>query len=151
MAFVDSNTKVRQLLNRLDDSASSERLNALSELNALARSDSNIVGNLSIRRIFVFLYEQGTIEEFQECLDLLHRLVKNDFNDASNSNSNVDLILAETSHVELLLDLLEHEDLTVAVMANEILTDLHNARGAVLENHIQNCPAGKHVYHDICD
>lgn len=133
-------TTIKQLLNRLEDSSSSERLNAIQELQALARTSPDYVGDLSLQRIFKFLYEQASPEEYQETLDLVIRLVK--CREINVASANVNKILSESANIELLLDLLEHQDLTVAVMANQVLTEIHNNNGTELEKQIQECPAG---------
>ena len=131
---------IRQLVNRLEDAASSERMDALQELLSLAKSDPKVVGVLCLQRVLDLLREQGSPEEYEESLDLIYRLVK--CRDKTISNSNTKLILVDQKNVELLLDLLEHESMTVGVMASQILTEIHCNDGSLLEKQIQDCPAG---------
>lgn len=140
MSEVETVASIRQYINRLDDSVSSERLKSLLELQTLSKTFPKLVGENCIQRLFVFLYEQGSTEEYQETLDLIIRLVK--CKDTSISTNNVALVLQETRNVELLLDMLEHEDLAVAVMVNQVLTEIHSRDNASLERLIQDCPAG---------
>ena len=150
MSEIETIAAVRQYINRLDDSASSERLNSLLELQTLSKTFPKIVGEISIQRLFAFLYEQGSTEEYQETLDLIIRLVK--CKDVNVSTSNVALVLQVTRNVELLLDMLEHEDLAVAVMVNQVLTEIHSRDDATLEKLIQDCPAGMNkLLHRLSD
>ena len=137
---------INQLASRLENATSSERIDALQELQSLARSTPDVVGAFSLKRVLDFLQEQGSAEEYQEALDLIYRLVK--CRDKVAAKANTDIILAETSAVELLLDLLEHEDLTVGVMASQILTEIHSNNGPTLEEQIQQCPDGTKI--DFC-
>ena len=123
-----------------------ERIDALQELQVLARSAPGIVGSLSLKKVLEFLLEQGSAEEYQEALDLIYRLVK--CKDQQAAKANADILLSHMSTVELLLDLLNHEDLTVGVMTSQILTELHACNGALLEEQIQQCPDGNpHICH----
>lgn len=135
------NTAIRQLVSRLEDARSDEKLDTLQELQKLARTEAKLIGELCIQRIFEFLRESGSAEEYQESLDLILRLLKT--KDSSTSTANTAIVLADVKNVELLLDLLEHEDLTVGVMSSQILTELHTKDGATLETQIHDCPAGQ--------
>jgi hypothetical protein len=86
------------------------------------------------------LREQGTTEEHQEALDLVHRLVST--KDVTAALDNTSIILSNTGNVELLLDLLEHEDRIIGVMTSQILTEIHTRSGTTLEKQIHDCPNG---------
>lgn len=131
---------VKQLANRLESASSGERIDALQELQSLARSHPDIVGEHSLQRVLNFLKEQGSAEEYQESLDVLYRLVKS--KDKIAAKANTTIVLSDLSNTELLLDLLEHEDLTVGVMTSQILTEIHANDGPDLEAAIQQCPDG---------
>jgi hypothetical protein len=131
---------IRQLIGRLENATSNERLDALQELQVLARSETKLTGELALQRVLDFLKEQGSSEEYQEALDLIDRLIKN--RDRTAALANTAIILSVTSNVELLLDLLEHKDPTVGVMTSQILTELHANDPRQLEACIQDCPAG---------
>jgi hypothetical protein len=131
---------VKQLAHRLESSSSSERIDALSELQSLARTSPDIVGEIALRKTFELLKEQSSPEEYCEALDLTLRLIKCRNKDAATANAGQ--ILSEIANVELLLDLLEHSDLTVGVMTSQILTELHSIDGHTLEQQIQHCPDG---------
>lgn len=131
---------VRQLVNRLENATSSERLDALQELQTLTRTEAPLVGECALQKVLDFLKEQGSTEEYQECLDLIDRLIKSKDKGAAITNTNI--ILSSTGNIELLLDLLEHEDLTVGVMTSQILTELHTTEPFRLEACIQECPDG---------
>jgi hypothetical protein len=133
-------TTVKQLTNRLEDASSTEKLDALSELQTLARSDAYTVGQISLQRVLDFLREQVSAEEYEETLDLIYRLLHS--KDTNAANSNTSILLADANNIDLLLDLLEHEDLTVGVMSSQILTEVHAKNGKLLEAQIQECPAG---------
>lgn len=141
-------TTAKQLVGRLEDATSSERIDALLELQTLAKTDGRVVGELTLQRVLDFLREQGSTEEYQESLDLIYKLVKN-VRDPTTSKKNSSIILANISNVELLLDLLEHEDLTVGVMTSQILTEVHTNEGRDLEKQIQDCPAGMFAALDV--
>jgi aminopeptidase N len=136
---------VRQLLNRLDDATSSERIDALQELQSVARTEPSIVGRYCLQKVLEFLREQGSQEEYEESLDLIFRLVKCRSREVAAANSAI--ILADKKNVELLLDLLEHETMTVGVMASQILTEIHSNDSGKLENQIQDCPAGTKYFY----
>jgi hypothetical protein len=141
MSEVDiASINIKQYLNRLDDSSSGERIQALEELQNFTRTSPILVGELSIQRVFEFLYDRGSSEEYLESLDLLHRLISS--RDTAAAIYNVDLILSNKTNVELLLDLLEHHDITVAVMVSQVLTQLHHHRSIRLESLIQDYPDG---------
>jgi aminopeptidase N len=137
---MSTDSRVRQLLNRLEDATSVERLDALQELQTEAKSEPEIVGRLCLQRVLESLREQGSHEEYEESLDLISRLVKCRNRDVARANTAI--ILNDKKNVELLLDLLEHETMTVGVMASQILTEVHSNDGERLENQIQDCPAG---------
>jgi hypothetical protein len=132
--------EVEQYLHRLDDINLCERLNALQELRFFSRNDSKLVGEQAIGAIFNFLSEHETSEEYQECLDLLTRLISD--RDKSISEKNAKLILSSGRNIELLLDLLEHKDSSVAIMSNQLLTELHVVDRVELETLIQSYPSG---------
>lgn len=134
-------TTIKQFVHRLDSATSAERIDALQELQTLARSEPGVVGEQVLRKVFRILREQSTPEEYAEALDLTSRLLTN--RDRSAASNNVNIILQDVENVELLLDLLEHEDLTVGIMTSQILTEIHNGNGEVLEKQIQQCPDGK--------
>jgi len=131
---------VQQLVGRLENATSSERLDALQELQMLARAEARLVGEYALQKVLDFLKDQGSSEEYQEALDLIDRLIKNRDKDAALANT--DIVLASSSNVELLLDLLEHRDATVGVMTSQILTEVHARAPKKLEATIQECPAG---------
>ena len=131
---------VQQLVSRLENATTSERLDALQELQSLARAEAKLVGEYALQKVMDFLKDQGSSEEYQEALDLIDRLIKNRDKDAAMVNT--DIILSVTSNVELLLDLLEHKDPTVGVMTSQILTEVHANAPSKLEMRIQDCPAG---------
>lgn len=134
---------VRQLLNRLEDATSSERLDALQELQTFAKTEPSIVGKHCLQKVFEHLRERGSPEEYEESLDLIYRLVKCKNREVATQNSTI--IVADKKNVELLLDLLEHETMTVGVTASQILTEIHSSTPAQLESQIQDCPAGKNI------
>lgn len=133
--------QIKQLAHRLESTASAERIEALGELQSLARSDPGTVGEIALLKGFKILREQSNPEEFAEVLDLTARLIS--CNDKSVARANSTIILSDAGTMELLLELLEHADLTVAVMTSQILTELHEADGALLEARIQECPDGE--------
>ena len=132
---------IKQLAYRLESSSSNERIDALQELQSLARSAPDLVGDIALRKTFDLLREQSSAEEYSEALDLTSRLVK--CRDKNIALANTRTLLSDTNNVELLLDLLEHSDLTVGVMTSQILTELHANDGPALEAQIQQCPDGK--------
>ncbi len=133
---------VKQLAHRLENATTAERFDALCELNGIARTEPAVVGEIALNRILNFLREQGTSDEFQEALDLIFRLVKNN-RDKGACSSNASIILSDQHNLILFLDLLEHEDSTVGIMASQILTEIHIINGPLLETQIQMCPDGK--------
>lgn len=66
---------IRQLANRLENTTSGERVSALEELQVLSRTEPLLVGENSLDHVLAFLKESGSAEEYQEALDLIHRLV----------------------------------------------------------------------------
>jgi hypothetical protein len=135
---------IKQFANRLQNATSVERMEALNELQTIAKSLPELVGDNALQKIFDFLKEQGSSEEYQEALDLIYRLIKSRNKNAAEYNSS--LVLRELTNIELLLDLLEHEDLKVGVMASQILTELHATDRFSLESQIQKCPDGFFKY-----
>lgn len=129
---------VKQLAHRLESASSSERIDALSELQVLARSSPDLVGEIALLKTFNLLKEQSSSEEYCEALDLTYKLVK--CRNKEIGLANTKLLLSDVTNVELLLDLLEHADLTVGVMSSQILTELHNNDSKTLEELIQQCP-----------
>ena len=123
---------ITQLSNRLSSASySNERVDALQELHPDA------VGELTLKKVLDFLRDQDDIEECQEALDLISRLIK--CRDKLISKLNTDIVLDDHKNVELLLDLLNHEDLTIGVMTSQILTEVHTCNGTRLEEQIQLC------------
>eukprot|EP01035_Chromulina_nebulosa_P029590 gene29590-39239_t len=137
-------TQIKQLTLSLEsNSTSGERLAALEDLQHIVKKQNMamIVGQYALEAILQFLrQQQATVEEHQEALDLIYRLLKNREADAAAANASI--ILSDPSYIELLLDLLEHEDLSVGVMASQIMTEIHSQDGAALESQIQQCPDG---------
>jgi hypothetical protein len=144
MAQAAGIVRVKQLTSRLENATSSERLDALQELQTLARTEAKLIGEYSLQKVIDFLKEQGSAEEYQESLDLIDRLLKT--RDKIVAAANAGKILSSIGNVEILLDLLEHEDLTVCVMASQILTEVHSNEPLKLEACIQDCPAGDTNY-----
>lgn len=136
-----NNIIVKQLAHRLESASSNDRIDALQELQSLARSSPDLVGEIALKKTFELLREQSSAEECCEALDLTYRLVK--CRDKEIAKKNTSIILSDIANVELLLDLLEHVDLTVGVMTSQILTELHLSDGSTLEEQIHNCPDGK--------
>lgn len=131
---------VKQIASRLENATSLERIDALQELQSIAKQSPEIVGEHSLNKVLDFLKEQGSSEEYQEALDLIYRLVK--CRDKVAAQKNTAIVLGDARSVELLLELLEHEDLMVGVMTSQILTEIHANDGATLESQIQMCPDG---------
>jgi hypothetical protein len=94
---------IRQLTSRLENATSSERLDALQELQTLARSEAKLVGDHALQNVLDFLKEQGSAEEYQESLDLIDRLIKT--RDKNAAATNTSIILSNVGNVELLLGL----------------------------------------------
>lgn len=92
---------IRQLTSRLENATSSERLDALQELQTLARSEAKLVGDHALQNVLDFLKEQGSAEEYQESLDLIDRLIKT--RDKNAAAANTSIILSNVGNVELLL------------------------------------------------
>jgi hypothetical protein len=132
---------IRQLTHRLESASSSDRIDALEELQTLAKTAPDLVGEIALLKTFHLLREQSSAEEYIEALHLASRLIQ--CRDKSIAANNTKRILSDISNVELLLDLLEHSELTVGVMTSQILTELHGNDGATLEAQIQQCPDGK--------
>ncbi len=133
--------QIKQLAHRLESTSSPERIEALQELQSLARSEPASVGEHALSKCFKILREQSNPEEYAEALDLASRLIN--CRDRNAARNNTSIILSDSGNVELLLELLEHEDLTVSVMTSQILTELHTADSVSLEARIQECPDGK--------
>ena len=132
---------IRQMTIRLEsDATTAERLEALEQLQGMARTQSAAVGEVALGKAFEILQDGRSAEESQEALELINKLVTS--RDRTAALSNTSLLLSQRDHVELLLYLLEHEDLTVGVQTSQILTELHANDGARLEALIQNCPEG---------
>ena len=66
----------KQLTSRLENSTASERLDTLQELQTLARTEAKLIGQYALQRVLDFLREQGSVDEYQEILDLIDRLSK---------------------------------------------------------------------------
>lgn len=134
--------QIGKLVGRLDGGSSrNERLQTLKELRILAKKNSEDVGLFALQKTMDMLRRDGgNVEECQDILELVHRLVENRDNAAATENTI--LLLSDTSNVELLLDLLEHEDILIGVTASQILTELHSNNGVYLEKSIQQCPDG---------
>ncbi len=142
--MASSSLQVKQLAHRLESASSTDRIEALQELQTLSRTSPDVVGEYALRKTFDLLREQSSAEEYAEALDLTSKLIK--CRDKKIALANTKIILEDTSNVELLLDLLEHSDLTVGVMTSQILTELHGNDGSTLESQIQQCPDGKNKY-----
>lgn len=143
--MTSSLVQIKQLAHRLESTSSAERIEALGELQSLARSDPATVGEAALLKAFKILREHSNPEEYAEALDLTSRLISCSDKAAARGNSSI--ILSDARNVELLLELLEHEDMTVGVMTSQILTELHVADGNLLEVRIQDCPDGKELHH----
>lgn len=133
--------QIKQLAHRLESTVSSERVEALQELQTLGRSDPASVGDIALASGFKILREHGNPEEYTEALDLTSRLIS--CSDKTVARKNSSIILADARNIELLLELLEHEDLTVGVMTSQVLTEIYAANRESLEAAIQQCPDGK--------
>jgi hypothetical protein len=108
------------------------------------------VGQYALQITLDLLKDQGTAEEYQECLELVSRLVKN--SDPKASEGNAILLVSDRTNVELLLDLLEHDDGLIGIMSSEILRDVHSVAPQSLEQAIQDCPAGMNkLLHRVSD
>jgi len=132
--------RVRQVSIRLEDSTSSERLEALEELQTLARQHPALVCDVSLPRLLQVLQERGSSEEYTETLYVIDSLVK--CKDNLVAIKNTQALLADRDNVELLLDMLDHSDPTVGVMTSQILTEIHSHDAEKLEAMIQECPDG---------
>lgn len=120
-----------------------ERLSAINELQNIARVEPEEVGLFALQKIMDILRrDDSSIEELQEALDLVEKLVARRSNSGAGK-SNSELLLSDTSNIELLLDLLEHDDVITGVTAIKILTDLHLNDSVYLEKSIQQCPNGR--------
>jgi len=106
----------------------------------LARLHPRLVCQEALPRILQVLQDRASSEEYTECLYVLDSLVK--CKDPAATAANAEQILEDSSNAELLLDLLEHADPTIGVMASQVLTELHAADAARLEDLIQLCPDG---------
>lgn len=97
------------------------------------------------------LKDQGSVEEYQECLELISRLLKTNI-DGEAAVSNASAIVAETGNVEIFLDLLDHEDGLIGIMASDLLRDIHSLVPEQLETAIHECPAGMNkLLHRVAD
>lgn len=96
---------IKQLTSRLENATSMERLDALQELQVLARSEAELVGECALQKVLDFLKEQGSSEEYQESLDLIDRLIKTKDRNAATLNTRI--IFSVVGNVELLLGLLQ--------------------------------------------
>lgn len=96
---------IRQLTSRLENATSIERLDALQELQTIARSEPKLVGDHALQGVLDFLKEQSSSEECEESLDLIDRLIKT--RDKIAASSNAEIILSVTGNVELLLGKIE--------------------------------------------
>lgn len=135
-------SSVRNIANRLENATTVERIDALTELQSLARSESSLVGIHALQKVLYMLREQGSTEEYQEALDLINRLVTT--RDHTASMENIAIIMKDTSNIELFIDLLEHEDITVGLFTSQILSEIHARDGLALEKCIHDCKAGMH-------
>ncbi len=135
-------SSVRNLANRLENATAVERIDALTELQSLARTESSLVGVHALQKVLYMLREQGSTEEYQEALDLINRLVTT--RDHTASMENIAIIMHDTSNIELFIDLLEHEDITVGLFTSQILSEIHARDGLALEKCIHDCKAGMH-------
>ena len=131
---------VRQISIRLEDANTTERIEALEELQRLARVHPRLVCQEALPRILQVLQEQGSNDEYAECLYVMDALIK--CKDQAVKIDNANMILQESSTVELLLDLLEHNNPSIGVMTSQVLTLLHEANSTRLEALIQQCPEG---------
>ena len=111
----------------------------------LARLHPRLVCQEALPCILQVLQDRASSEEYTECLYVLDSLVK--CKDPAATAANAEQILEDSSNAELLLDLLEHADPTIGVMASQVLTELHAADAARLEDLIQLCPDGACVRH----
>jgi len=133
--------QIRALSIRLEsDATTSERLEALEQLQGLGKAQPVLVCQVALGKAFEILQDGRSAEESQEALELIHGLVSHRSREAALANTAS--LLSERNNVELLLYLLEHEDLTVGVQTSQILTELHANAGARLEALIQDCPEG---------
>jgi hypothetical protein len=90
----DTIVQIRQLANRLESTSSSnERVDSLKELQSIARSKPEEVGENAMPQLLDLLHEQAGYEEYMEALDLLHRLVNH--KNASAAATNTVLILGD--------------------------------------------------------
>lgn len=133
---------IGKLVGRLDSGTNqSERLQALKELQNLAKKHPDDVGAAALRKILDLLRRgDGNDEENQDILDLVFRLVEIRGNTAAVLNTSI--VLADVSNVEVLLDMLEHKDILIGVSASQILTEIHTNSASDLERSIQQCPNG---------
>ena len=140
MASVQTARSIRQLAVRLEDSTSSERIQALEELQQLAHSYPGDVCDIALERLFEVLQERGSTVEYLETLNVFDALIKS--TDRVVSRKNVNAILSESSRMDLFLDLLDHEDATIGVMASQSIAAMHDILGDIVEDRIQKCPDG---------
>lgn len=132
--------QILQLADRLEDASSNERLEAIQSLHQLAKSYGSLVGECSMNKLLDLLREHGSVDEYQDILDLIIRLLSK--KDQMTATINAKLILSGNRNIDVFLDLLEHDDITVGVMTSQILSELHSLHGDLLETEIQNCPDG---------
>lgn len=91
------------------------------------------------------------MEEYQECLELMSRLLKHGA-DGAAAIANANRVVAEKGNVEIFLDLLEHEDGLIGIMASDLLRDIHSLVPMLLETAIHECPAGMNkLLHRVAD
>ena len=97
------------------------------------------------------LKDQGSVEEYQECLELISRLLKTTV-DGEAAVANASLVVADTGNIEIFLDLLEHEDGLIGIMTSDLLRDIHFVVPVKLEKAIHDCPAGMNkLLHRVAD
>jgi hypothetical protein len=139
--------QILQLVSRLEDSHSQERIDAIGELSSLVRNNASIIGKHAIPLLYDILRDSSNSLELQDALDLLEKLItiKPSILTSSIATDNVELMLSNANNVNLLLDLLEHTDLTVGVMTSQLLTAIHKINGSKLEQQIQVCPDGMYI------
>jgi hypothetical protein len=104
------------------------------------------VAELCLQPVLDLLRDQGSAEEYQECLELLSRLLKN------SGATNALRLASSLDSIELLLDLLGHEDGLIGIMASELLRDVHGLAAAEFEKTMQDCPDGVNkLLHRVAD
>lgn len=109
------------------------------------------MGSQALPLILELLKDQGSVEEYQECLELVGRLLKTNV-DREAAVANASTVVTETGNIEIFLDLLEHEDGLIGIMASDLLRDLHSLAPSQLETAIHDCPAGMNkLLHRVAD